>query len=421
MKRIMSVLAILLISSVFLRWSSSPSASPARVPQARTPSLARLDTQPIFYAFLPQVLQANGDHRLGVGLNKSELFAEFAGLPPYTYQASSARAAAVKSLQDAHRLGFNYMRIRASGFCTDDFAMWQNTSTRANWWSLFDQMVAEAQANGIRLVVDIGWNKYSFPNLAGEPLSALFDFSTPSKSNTLLKQFTYEIVTRYRSNPTILFWEIGNEYNLGADKDLNAVANDDPCNANIAGNKNYTTAQLAAFKDDLAKYVKALDSNHLISSGDSRPRPSAYSLSRCPAWQSGCAQYPSHDTYEQQVQWLQVANPRSVDILSVHLYPDAKNPWTITDYQSMAVTLNRTLYVGEFGDEDPNGNWVHPSAFVQNILNNIVIAHTPYSSAWRWEGWRSFNPQTPYTLNIDPAVNPAVVNIIVNANNQLKH
>ncbi len=396
-------------------------ATPTRTKTpTRTPTATATATTAPTKTPTPTSTPSNTGGIPSIGMNHSELFEEYSGQGKYSDEKSQARAGAIKALKDAAGYGFNYMRIRASGFCPNDFTMWQNPSTRANWWSLFDQMVAESQADGIRLGVDIGWNKYTFPDMVGEPLSALFDFTTPSKSNALLKQFTYEIVTRYHSNPAILLWEIGNEYNLGADKDLNAVAGDDPCNANIVGNKDYTTAQLAAFRDDLAKYIKAIDPNHPISSGDSRPRPHAYNLSQCPAWQSGCVEFPPDDTYDQQVQWLKMANPPSINLISVHLYPNAKNPWTIADYQSMVAAINRTLYVGEFGDEDVNGNWVYPSAFVQNILDHIVSARTPYSSAWRWEGYRSFVPLTPYTLNIDPAVNPDVVNMIVNANNQLK-
>ncbi len=357
-----------------------------------------------------------------MGMNKMELFGEYAGIKRYAKSTAEGRAAGIKSMEDAARLGFTYFRIAAGGFCASDYDEWRQDPNA--WWAAFDQMVNDAAAQNIHLIPSIAWFPYTFPDMANEPLGKLFD--PTSQSNQLLKQYTRELVTRYKDSPTILFWEVGNEFNNRADQDLTTLGTaqgSDTCNRNKAYTNadNYTSAQLAAFMNDYGNFIKSIDSRHMVSSGFSVPRPNAQHMRGQPAWVAGGKNLP-RDSFAEMESWLRLEYPAPIDIVSVHLYPKTGNsePWTAADMVKASKDLGKTLFIGEFGDVDANGNWKTNSPFVDDILNTIVSNRIPFSAPWRWEGYKTLNPPVPDTYNLDPAVNMNIIQKIVDANRKLR-
>jgi hypothetical protein len=358
---------------------------------------------------LPATLHA-GDAP-AMGLNKFELFEQYLGLKRVYGTATNA----IQSMDDAKKYGFRYMRINAGGYCASDFAGWQQDPD--TWWSAFDQMVADASARGIALIPDIAWNEWAFPDLAGEPLAKLFD--TTSKTNQLVKQYASQLVSRYKNNPAILFWELGNELNLGADLDQTVQAGDS-CNKGAASAADdYTTDQMIAYVADLAAFIKSIDPHHQISSGYSRPRPYAQHLRASPQWLK--ADF-TRDSFSQMESYLRDTYPANVDLISVHMYPStaATPDWTISDLQKAAANIGKPMFVGEFGQYDANGNWETETPFVDNVLAHIMSARTPYSAPWRWESLKPGTPPVPNLGDIEPSVNQGLIDQLNAVNRQLQ-
>ena len=348
--------------------------------------------------------------RPSMGLNKTELFGQYLGLKRVGGDASDA----IQSMDDARRLGFTYFRINAGGYCGSDFAGWQHDPEA--WWKAFDRMAADATERGIRLIPSIAWLVYAFPDMAGEPLGKLVE--PGSKTNKLLKQYTRELVTRFKDNPAILFWEIGNELNLRADLDAPRGAGD-PCNkGHSSADDNFSTDQMIAFVTDYAAFIKSLDPNHPISSGYSRPRPAAQHLRVHPQWIR--ADW-TRDSFSEMETWLRETHPSPIDIISIHLYPDAgKVPeWDVADLVKAAADIGKPLFAGEFGEYDAEGTWKSETPFVNDVLANIVASRIPFSAPWRWESFKPGSSRVPSLGNLDPKVNPEIIKKLVEANRRL--
>ena len=60
----------------------------------------------------------------------------------------------------------------------------------------------------------------SVTDMAGETMQDLLT-KKDSKSRQYCELYVYQFVSRYKDDPSILFWEVCNELNLGADLPLN--------------------------------------------------------------------------------------------------------------------------------------------------------------------------------------------------------
>src|SRR5260370_32696426 len=149
----------------------------------------------------------------------------------YLGVAGTTAADAQREMDHAVSAGFNHARFEASGF-------WPNEMTRSNgwmtnptaYWAAFDQMVADARSRGLRLVPSILWNAFLFADLGGGSVGQLL--VPGSHSRQLAEEYIRQMVTRYAGDDTILFWEIGNEWNLFADLDFST------CNVCDGGTNN---------------------------------------------------------------------------------------------------------------------------------------------------------------------------------------
>lgn len=65
------------------------------------------------------------------------------------------------------------------------------------------------------------------------------------------------MVTRYKDSPAIMAWELANEPRCGADGTRNLPRSPDGC----------SPAVLSAWVDEMSRYVKSLDANHLVTWG----------------------------------------------------------------------------------------------------------------------------------------------------------
>ncbi len=353
-----------------------------------------------------------------IGVDLPDLLWTYLGQAPTDVGGAQAEMSAAV----AH--GFNHARFVATPY-------WPSGMTTGNgwianptaFWAAFDALVADADARGLHLVPSLLWNYFLFPDVVGAPLGDLFTPGTATR--TMAEGYITAVVSRYAASPTLLFWEVGNELNLGADIDVStcnvcdgganacgslAPSEGTPCFRTSADDfyscnacRGVTTAQqdLGAFAQAIGSLIQSLDPAHPVSSGNAYPRQAAYhlSVSPCPAcdW--------TDDTEAQYRTVLANITPSAIAVLSVHHYPgsdlerfgddDPAGLALLGTTQSIAQALGKTLYVGEYGEPsaatltcggasqmcggDPN------LSATESILDGFVQYGVEYSALWAFD------------------------------------
>lgn len=338
-----------------------------------------------------------------VGLNKFDLFKQYLGVASggdgsAAYQRVT-QGMAKKAIADARDIGVSFFRISATGYApsvydkSGDLDLWLRDPLA--YWKLFDQMMDDLHAQNMRAVLTLVWHSAQFPAMTGETIPVMMR-NPDSKSYILLSKYVTEFVTRYRSHPALMFYELTNEMNLSADLDSAGRCRKSQPLPLCEPIDNYSTADVITFTTRLAELVRKLDTTHPISSGFSIPRVNAEGLRENPEWSAG--ELARLDTREQFDKYLSDIN-RAVDIISVHLYgtPDNRRFGSsdevdlLAEVKRAADNIGKPLFVGEIGD--PQALTASPGSFSERLLNKIVELRIPYSAMWTWE----FYQQNPYS------------------------
>ena len=166
-------------------------------------------------------LTYDGQPFAAVGVNKHELLEQYLAkeIRGGDQEATAARTAAKRSLELLSEAGITVLRFRACPF----WPTWlqrtfrsEDAAVRAASWAAFDEMLDDCDRSGIRVIPSLAWNLAVFPDLANESLRDLVA-NPDSRSRALLREWSEEVVGRYRNRDTVLFWELGNEWNLYCD------------------------------------------------------------------------------------------------------------------------------------------------------------------------------------------------------------
>ena len=348
---------------------------------------------------------ANQSAPASIGLNKVDLFQQYLGTASGGDGGEAYRRVtqgmAKKAIADAHDVGVRFFRASATGLRPTTFGepgdldLWRRDP--AAHWALFDQMMDDLHAQDMRVVLTLAWHAAQFPAMTGETIPVMLR-DPGSKSYMLLSQYVTELVSRYHSHPAMMFYELTNELDLGADRDIagrrcrKKMELSEPCDT--LGN--YTTDDVIAFTNRLAGLIRKIDKTHPISSGFSVPRPHSKWQRENPEWQ--IKKRPEADTREQLQQYLGDIN-QAADIISVHVYDNEENrrfgsgnPVDLLPIlKSAADRIGKPLFVGEFGE--PDAPAADENSFTDRMLGKIVELRVPYSAIWVWE----FYQRNPYT------------------------
>ncbi len=343
---------------------------------------------------------ANACDQSTIGMNKFDLALQYIGRasggdgsPAYT---KVTRAMARKAINDAARAGVGYFRISAPGYKPRDLDMWVKDPT--HYWASLDQMMADLRAAGICVVPVLAWNPVQFPTLAHESVSAMLD-NPHSGSFQLLERYVRDFIGHYRNSSNLLFYELTNELNNHADIDAEAACRRKKSEDNCIAVSNFSTAQMNSFTERFASLVRSLDGAHKISSGFTLPRPAAQHLRRHPQWAGRTDWTP--DSEEELEETLRDIH-KSVDIISVHLYPPnstrlglrAGEQYRIAEIVNTAAgKIGKPLFIGEFGQRDILQ--AGEDSFISKMTLEIARLRVPYSAAWIWEFYQA-GTDAPY-------------------------
>jgi hypothetical protein len=208
---------------------------------------------------------------------------------------------AVAALEDAASSGIRVFRFFASLFGAGG-RMW--VEHPAEYWRQFDALMGAAEQNGLYCIPSIGYGKM-WAQIANAVTPGLNESTNDVITNTssvswgLSAKYFDEIVRRYGKRHTVLFWELGNELNLGVN------LGPEWC----GGEQCYNTTQMVAYTERLVHIIKTADAARPISSGYSAGRSSEWHQEHCPSGQPHHPGGPCSSGYwglDTEEQWLEM-------------------------------------------------------------------------------------------------------------------
>ncbi|KAG9220538.1 hypothetical protein CCMSSC00406_0003994 [Pleurotus cornucopiae] len=211
-----------------------------------------------------------------------------------------------------------------------------NINTGPTGLENFDNVVALAKANGLRLIVPLtnNWSDYGGMDVYVQQLTDSTDhdlFYTDATVIAAYKNYIHAFVSRYVNEPTILAWELANEPRCRGTSSTTSGS----C----------TPATITSWAADISAYIKSIDSNHLVGLGD-----------------EGFFNRPGSPTYPYQgsegIDFDANLQISTLDFGTIHCYPDGwgttadavawGNGW-IRDHATSMVQANKPVIMEEFG------------------------------------------------------------------------
>lgn len=346
----------------------APRASRAIAPPVPTPyagPFLQVKDQQLFLGKVPF-------HNIGVTI--PDLFDRFL----HGDDASAARA-----LQDAATEGALFVRAPGISSSAADLAVFDRS--QQTWFAAFDRMLAAVAAAHLTLVPSLLYDRQILVDHArssGDSAASVADlYRQGTAPNLFAMRYLQTVVSRYRLDSRILFWEIGSDLNAGADK---------------GGASGFTSDSVAAFLKQAAAAIRSEDHRHLICSGDGDLPPDAYG--RYEALRSGAplpAGEEALDTFAQYAQMFSLLNPAGIDIASTQVRPPVEErrwlvsmpdhsletPWI----QLAAAMAHKPLFVASFGQPVRSQTGEVAAPWMLDFMRRMQAEGSPLSAIMSWE------------------------------------
>lgn len=280
---------------------------------------------------------------------------------------------------------------------------------KEEYFRRFDLVVRAAEQHGIGLIPSLFWT-LSLCELVNEPRN---QWGNPqSKTMALMRQYTAEVLNRYKNSPAIWGWEFGNEINLLVD--LPNAAKFRPKNGTGTARDDVTAEVMTMMLSEFAIAVRQHDKTRPIFSGNSHPRPYAWHNSARKSW--------SFDSPEQSREIVLRDNPAPLDTLTIHFYgihnTDTELGKWVLNRQHYLMWLreianqdNRPIFVGEFGIADRQGGSATRPVF-EAQLAELESAGVDLAAFWVYDrvggggGWSAtFENERAYMITLTAEAN----------------
>jgi len=246
------------------------------------------------------------------------------------------------SLDIGNQDGSNSIRGKADGVY---FQYWDGTKPAYNdgddGLKRLDYVVYKAGRVGLKLVIPFtnNWNDFGGMDQYVRWRGGQYhdQFYTDPVIRQWYKDWIAHVLNRtnsytgvkYKDDPTIMTWELGNEPRC-----LSAGA--------YPRSPNCTTQTLITWADEMSTYIKSVDPKHLVSVGDE----GFYCLPDPTHWTENCGE---------GVDTVAFAALPNIDVMSFHLYPDywgrdaAWGTQWIKRHISDGKALGKAVMLGEWG------------------------------------------------------------------------
>ena len=324
-------------------------------------------------AVSPLTVQTNGNLQLdnrpftGVGVNYFSAFERALD--------NSADTSFEAGFATLGRWGVPFTRLDLSGYWPSKANLF--FTNRPEYFRRLDRLVASAEQNGVGLIPSLFWTTFTISDLAGERLDQLA--VSNSVTRQLMREFTTEIVNRYKNSRAIWAWEFGNEWNLAVDlpnatewlpPTLTELGN--PPTRDSVRDVLATDTILPAMVE-FANLVRELDPSRPISTGHAMSRPSQWHQDQ---WKRGLLLVNFAWATDSLVQAEAIALrqcPAPYDLLSVHVYEN--DTQRLPNFAGFAARAGKALFAGEFGTPaGAEGNFASMLAAVRT--------HSPLAAVW---------------------------------------
>jgi len=267
-----------------------------------------------------QTLTLNGSPWRFIAYNDYQL----TSMPAASYCGRALDQATLNSImQDAKASGANVIRtwfFQSYYDMSNANGSWQQVTPT---YAAFDRVLNAAAANGLKVIPVLvnEWQDCEPPSVDKNLAFYQSGYKAPGYGYPLsYKAYATTIAQHYASNPTIAFWQLGNELESNTPSGCSATAESQGASA------------LRAFADDMTDSIKAVDPNHLVS------------LGTLGTGQCGLA---GSD--------YQYVHAGAIDLCEYHDYDDATHSIPNDGYNRLAQritqcrALNKPLFVGEAG------------------------------------------------------------------------
>ncbi len=354
-----------------------------------------------------------------VGVNMWNLFLEYAALDDSVgRQSEETHKKELGYMQSAADNGFNVIRFAASGFYPYHIRDWGNNL----YFEAMDDIFDYADSHGIYLIPVISWNPCLFPDVANGSLTDLMR-KKDSYSRKAFDSYTYRMVNRYKDRKCIFCWEISNELNLGADLGFLHPDGYEALNATWLGSTymrtpadNYTSQDLNVFFEDVAKFVKKIDPDHLISTGNSVPRSFAYNICMT---NNG---WDKEDNVKELAEYFKLTHPDPIDLISIHYYngdavrfgnKSQETASKLREIKKAADKAGKPIYIGETHPGKPGKEYKPGDPFFDSLVKEVIRNRYPMVLMWVWG-----IPGDP--AEFDPEATPELVKLMRDVNERMK-
>lgn len=342
-------------------------------------------------------LVLDGKPYKAIGVNMPTLFSDYIAASLTTKDhygtAEKSRQHVIDGVNDASKHSIAFMRFWPSAYWPANMTLYFENPQK--YWESMDEVFALCRSKHVKLVPSIFFNIELWTMWYGEDRQAIIDPN--SKSYAAMHKYAKEIVSRYKDDTNVLMWELSNENFLSADVNQEGrqaphFTAYQPGAPNIKENYNFkdslTTDMIQKFYKDMASYIKSIDPNHMVESGDASVRDCSLSLRKS---------FPNsewnRDTLRENVASDLYAQCEPLDMISLHCYgpdPSYKCPGSVSTLEYGLAIINAAhaahlpVFVGETGCIDPSFKKDPTAKWTMDAIDAYEKSGADLVAVWAW-------------------------------------